>query len=27
MLDAPEIVSADHSGSYQNMTFNIREVV
>ena len=27
MLDAPEIVSADHSASYQTMTFNIREVV
>ena len=27
MIDAPEMVSADFSGSYQNMTFNIREVV
>ena len=27
MIDPPEMVSADHSGSYQNMTFNIREVV
>jgi len=27
MIDAPEMVSADNSGSYQNMTFNIREVV
>jgi hypothetical protein len=27
MIDAPELVSANHSGSYQNMTFNIREVV
>ena len=27
MIDAPEMVSANHLGSYQNMTFNIREVV
>tara|TARA_R100000808_G_scaffold1932_1_gene8145 strand:- start:3405 stop:4622 length:1218 start_codon:yes stop_codon:yes gene_type:complete len=27
MIDPPEMVSAIHSGSYQNMTFNIREVV
>tara|TARA_R110002020_G_scaffold247025_4_gene460938 strand:- start:776 stop:1993 length:1218 start_codon:yes stop_codon:yes gene_type:complete len=27
MIDAPEMVSADFSGSYQNLTFNIREVV
>ena len=27
MIDAPEMVSANHSASYQNMTFNIREVV
>ena len=27
MIDPPEMVSANHSGSYQNITFNIREVV
>jgi len=27
MIDPPEMVSANHSGSYQNMTLNIREVV
>ena len=27
MIDPPEMVSVNHSGSYQNLTFNIREVV